>query len=112
MIIKNNTVGVINIDNKHILPQQAVKVDDVNKKHPVIARMIKNGQLVEVAESVEKPEKEAEVATLEDFAAFMGIKPTPTRIKNFAKKHGIEMGDAKTEEEMVAVIKACLTTAE
>ena len=37
MIIKNNTVGVINIDNKHILPQQAVKVDDVNKKHPVIA---------------------------------------------------------------------------
>ena len=109
MIIKNNTVGVINIDNKHILPQQAVKVDDVNKKHPVIARMIKNGQLVEVAESVEKQEKEAEV---EDFAAFMGTKPTPTRIKNFAKKHGIEMGDAKTEEEMVAVIKACLTTAE
>lgn len=112
MIIKNNTVGVINIDNKHVLPQQTVKVDDVNKKHSIVARMIKNGQLVEVAESVKNTEKEAEVATLEDFAAFMGTKPTSTRIKNFAKKYGIELGDAKTEEEMVAVIKACLTTAE
>ncbi len=112
MVIKNNTVGVINIDNKHILPQQAVTVDDINKKNPVVAKMIKAGQLIEVTTKAEKQEEQAEVANLDDFAAFMGTKPTPTRIKNFAKKNNIELGDAKTEEEMVAVIKACLTLAD
>lgn len=107
MIVKNLTVGVINMDGKFILPQQSVTVDDVLKKNPVVASMIKNGKLA-VVEAKAKEEASVEPATPESFADFMGTKPTLTKLKAFAKKSGIEIGDAKTEEEIVAVIKACL----
>ena len=107
MIVKNLTVGVINMDGKFILPQQSVTVDDVLKKNPVVASMIKNGKLA-VVEAKAKEEASVEPATRESFADFMGTKPTLTKLKAFAKKSGIEIGDAKTEEEIVAVIKACL----
>lgn len=107
MIIKNLTVGVINMDGKFILPQQSVTVADVLKKNPVVAGMIKNGKLA-VVEAKAKEEPSVEPATPESFADFMGTKPTLAKLKAFAKKSGIELGDAKTEDEIVAVIKACL----
>ena len=36
MIIKNLTVGVINIEGKFVLPQQSVTVSDALKKNAVI----------------------------------------------------------------------------
>lgn len=107
MIIKNLTVGVLNIDGKFILPQQSVAVADAIGKNPVVKAMIKCGKLVEVKQEA-KAEVVVEQATPESFADFMGTKPTLTKLKAYAKKSGIELGDAKTEEEIVAVIKACL----
>lgn len=107
MIIKNLTVGVINIEGKFVLPQQSVTVSDALKKNVVIKNMIKAGTLKEIVE-VKKEEPVVEQPTADSFADFMGTKPTLTKLKAYAKKSGIELGDAKTEEEIVAVIKACL----
>lgn len=109
MNIKNISVGVINIDGKAIIPQQSVTIPDSYKKNPVVMSLIKNGLL---SEKAVKTEEEVVKDTPDDFAAFMGTNPTLTKLKAYAKKNGIDLGDAKTEEEIVAVIKACLAIVE
>lgn len=109
MKVKNISVGVINIEGKAIIPQQTATISDSYKKNPVVLNMLKMHQL---SEAVAQVEEVAEKASPDDFAAFMGTKPTITKLKAYAKKNGVDLGDAKTEEEIVAVIKACLAIAE
>lgn len=126
MILKNNTAAVLNVAGRHVLPKQNVTVTDAYAKNPVIANLIKAGRLIEVAkaatgaaedtaaEVTETAEAEGETAaasTLDAFKEFLGTRPTLTKLKAYAKKSGIDIGEAKTEDEIVAVVTACLTVA-
>lgn len=111
MKIRNITKHVVNIDNKHILPKQMVTLDDSFRQNNVITKMIKAGELEEIKTAAKQDaevETNVETATVDDFKTFLGTSPSLTKIKNYAKRNKIELGDAKTEEEMVAVIMACL----
>lgn len=111
MQVKNITKHVVNIDGKHILPMQVVSVDDAFRNSLVVSKMIKNNELEEV-KGTAKQEELVSATTLDDFKTFLGNSPSLTKIKNFAKKNKIELADAQTEEEMIAIISACLSTAE
>ena len=118
MILKNNTTAVLNVAGRHVLPKQNVKLADSYAKNPVIVKLVKAGRLAEVrkAEDETAAEAAADAAdaaaiTLDSFKELLGSKPTLTKLKSYAKKNGIDLGEAKTEEEIVAVITACLTVA-
>ena len=122
MILKNNTTAVLNVAGRHVLPKQNVKLVDSYAKNPVIVKLVKAGKLIEVKKAEEAGVEEAVAAdaidatdtaatTLDSFKELLGSKPTLTKLKSYAKKNGIDLGEAKTEEEVVAVITACLSVA-
>ena len=122
MILKNNTTAVLNVAGRHVLPKQNVKLADSYAKNPVIVKLVKAGKLAEVKKAEEAGAEAAEAAdatdatdaaasTLDSFKELLGSKPTLTKLKSYAKKNGIDLGEAKTEDEIVAVITACLSVA-
>lgn len=125
MILKNNTAAVLNVAGRHVLPKQNVKLADSYAKNPVIVKLVKAGKLIEVKKAEEAgaeeavaaagtetvAEADATSASLDSFKELLGSKPTLTKLKSYAKKNGIDLGEAKTEEEIVAVITACLSVA-
>ena len=111
MILKNNTTAVLNVAGKHVLPKQNVKLPDSYAQNPVIVKLVKAGKLVEVKKAEEEDAAEAATSTLDSFKELLGTKPTLTKLKSYAKKNGIDLGEAKTEEEIVAVVTACLSVA-
>ena len=109
MLIKNKTVGVFHINNKPVLPNQTIEISEQDAKNPVIQRLIQREKFVEI--KAEKPAKEVQNATADpvgEFDKLMAGEVTEAKLKAFAKKNKIDLGEAKTIEDMTTVIKACI----
>ena len=105
MNLKNKSQRVICIDETRIVPNQLATVDDSFKKNPIIAAMLKAGDLEEVTKEVHLDER----ATLADFEAMLETEPNYKQLQAFARKNSIDASGAKGVEELTAVIKATLS---
>lgn len=107
MLLKNISVGVINVGNKNILPQQTVSVSDSLIGNTVIKGLIKAGKLVEKKEKAEVVEETVDIIDIEEeFERLLEEKPTVAKMKRFANDHGIALEDARTHDEVEAIVKA------
>lgn len=106
MNLKNKSERVFCIGETRILPNQTAAVDDSYKKNAVITAMMKSGELEEIEENAKAEVKER--ASMEDFDALLETNPNFKQIQAFARKNGINTSDAKSVEELTAVIKAVL----
>lgn len=113
MLLKNKTVGVYHINNKPVLPNQTIEVPDSFATNPVIEKLIDREKLVVVEVKAEKAEEqqkqEDDINAVEEFEALQAGDVTLAKLRAFAKRHKIDLGDAKTIEDMTTVIKACVT---
>ena len=114
MLLKNKTVGVYHINNKPVLPNQTIEVPASFATNPVIKKLIDREKLavIEVkAEKVERQQEEQEevIDAVSEFEALQAGDVTLAKLRAFAKRHKIDLGDAKTIEDITTVIKACVT---
>lgn len=110
MIIKNKTVGVFHINNKPVLPNQTIEISAQDAKNPVIQRLIQREKFVEI-KAEKAPAREihnANADPVSEFDKLMAGEVTEAKLKAFAKKNKIDLGEAKTIEDMTTVIKACI----
>lgn len=105
MNLKNKSQRVICIDENHIVPNQVAIVDDSFKNNPVIAALLKAGDLEEVTKELHLEER----ATLADFEALLETTPNYKQLQAFARKNSIDASGAKGVDELTAVIKATLS---
>lgn len=111
MIIKNKTVGVFHINNKPVLPNQTTEITAKEAENPVIKRLLQREKFVEI--KAEKAPAKGETKNVgndpvEEFDRLMAGEVTEAKLKAFAKKNKIDLGEAKTIEDMSTVIKACI----
>lgn len=104
MNVKNESVTLINICGKYIVPNQTVPIDDSFKDHPVINNYVK-ANIISIQSDSAKTIQDAD-STHEEFEKLLENGPSLAALKRFAKKYGIGLDDAKTEEEIIAVINA------
>ena len=114
MLLKNKTVGVYHINAKPVLPNQTIEVPDSFATNPVIKKLIDREKLVIVEvkaeqKQVEEQQEEKEIDAVAEFEALASGEVTLAKLRAFAKRHKIDLGEAKTIEDMTTVIKACVT---
>lgn len=109
MNIRNESVTIVNICGKYAMPNQVVTVDDKVKDNPVIQKFVKAGKLSIVSDSAKTIDNADN--TEEEFNELLENNPSVASLKRFAKKYGIGLSDAKTTDEIIAVIKASVVTA-
>lgn len=109
MIIANKSVGVINVGGTVILPGQTGVIADSFEKNPVVAGLMRSGKLEKLEKAMPK-EEDKQVNLTEAVEKLLEGDPTTNKLKAFAKKYGINIAEAKNDEEMIALIRAYAAT--
>ncbi len=109
MKLVNNSVGVINVDGKFILPGQSVKVADSWASNAVVKGFLAKGLLKAVKEAATFDEITDKAAVVEE-AANLSAESSKRTLTMFAKKYGINVDGAETAADIYAVIHSVVET--
>ncbi len=104
--LKNLSLGVICLGDHNLIPgEDAVKVADSEAAHPTIVALVAAGKLALSEDKTEAPPPSADFGppVVDPLAA---IGKNVAKLKAYAAKANIELGEAKTADEIIAAIKA------
>lgn len=107
MKVENRAPRLITVGGINIIPEKITEIPDKYATHPIIAKMIKNNELVRV----DRPKTEAAEPvndTPEDPAKDFS-KMTVKEIEAFAQEHGIDLTGATNKEEKIALVQAAVS---
>lgn len=109
MLVKNASKRLICIDGKRIIPLQQVEIPDNYANHPVVAEMLKNNELVDVAADKTNADKAPADGANENQPTKDFSKMTVKEIDAFAQEHGIDLTGATNKEEKIALVQAAVS---
>lgn len=104
MKVENRVPRLITVGGINIIPEKITEIPDKYAKHPIIAKMIKNQELVRVdgpKTEVTVPVNNTSEEPEKDFT-----KMTVKEIDAYAQEHGIDLTGAANKEEKIALVQA------